>query len=199
MSASPFILEVSVEAEIWEAVADFQVENLERLARRAIEVAYQQALDTHTIILEAVLPQKGQKRHKKQQKTLQKLTKKPHEVSLIFTDNAHIQALNKTWRGFDKPTNVLSFEAEGEGQNLSAALYNDPNFTPVLGDIVLAFETIQLEAEEEHKTFEHHLIHLIIHGALHLMGYDHEEEFEAEQMEAVEIAALATLGIANPY
>lgn len=111
------------------------------------------------------------------------------EVSLVFTNDDHVQALNRQWRDQDKPTNVLSFAAnEGSGP-----------VTPLLGDVILAFETVTREAEAQNKTFEDHLTHLLIHGFLHLLGYDHIDGDEAEKMEMLETLVLASLGIADPY
>ncbi len=107
------------------------------------------------------------------------------EVSLVLTDDASIRALNRNYRSKDKPTNILSFptiEAPG-----------------LLGDIILARETIIAEAQRADKRLPDHLTHLIIHGLLHLLGYDHIQAQEADIMEAIEIKALAKLGIANPY
>lgn len=112
------------------------------------------------------------------------------EVSLLFTDDDHIKAINRNHRGFDKPTNVLSFPQHEA--NASA-------FGPMLGDIVLGFETTKAEANLEEKSLEHHIQHLIIHGFLHLLGYDHEEPCDAKIMEDLEIKALGHLGISNPY
>ncbi len=113
------------------------------------------------------------------------------ELSLLFTDDAHVRALNRDWRGKDKPTNVLSFPAfeiaPGEA------------IPPLLGDIALAFETVAAEAGLENKPFDHHLTHLIVHGLLHLLGHDHEDDEEAEAMEALERASLARLAIPDPY
>jgi probable rRNA maturation factor len=113
-----------------------------------------------------------------------------YEASVMLTDDAHIQELNRTWRGKDKPTNVLSFPAPEQ-----------PGATGPrhLGDIALAYETLVRESEDESKELAHHFAHLIVHGVLHLLGYDHEVEAEAEIMEALEVKALATLGIADPY
>jgi probable rRNA maturation factor len=112
------------------------------------------------------------------------------EVSVMLTDDAHIRELNRTWRDKDKPTNVLSFPApEQPGQD-------GPRH---LGDIALAYETLVRESEDESKELAHHFAHLIVHGVLHLLGYDHEVEEEADIMEALEVKALATLGIADPY
>ena len=115
----------------------------------------------------------------------------PVELSLVFTDDAHIQALNAEWRGKDKPTNVLSFPAFPT--KIGAAL------PPMLGDIVLAWETVAREAELEGKPLDHHITHLIVHGLLHLMGHDHETDEEADVMEALERRALARLAIPDPY
>ncbi len=109
------------------------------------------------------------------------------EVSLLFTDNAQLKDLNQTYRGQDKPTNVLSFPAD-------AVLG-----VPILGDIALAFEVIADEAQVGNITLGDHITHLLIHGYLHLQGLDHETSAEAAVMEALEIKALAGLGIANPY
>ncbi|MDQ6435549.1 rRNA maturation RNase YbeY [Mesorhizobium sp. LHD-90] len=115
----------------------------------------------------------------------------PVELSLLFTDDAHIRVLNAEWRGKDKPTNVLSFPAFPT--KIGAPL------PPMLGDIVLAFETVKSEAELEGKPFEHHISHLMVHGLLHLIGHDHETDVEAEVMEALERRALARLAIPDPY
>jgi len=113
------------------------------------------------------------------------------ELSLLFTDDTTMQAINNKWRGQNKPTNVLSFPA----------FAIRPNETPksILGDIILAFETITREAQSEGKNFDHHLNHLILHGLLHLLGYDHEREEEAIIMEGHEIAILRQFAIPNPY
>ena len=105
------------------------------------------------------------------------------ELSIALVDDADIQALNRDYRHKDRATNVLSFPQEG----------------PLLGDIVLALETVQREAAEKSISLEHHVSHLIIHGFLHLQGYDHETDETAREMEALEISALAALNIDNPY
>lgn len=112
------------------------------------------------------------------------------EVSVMLTDDARIRELNRTFRGKDKPTNVLSFPAP-EQPGVAGPRH--------LGDIALAYETLMREAEGESKDLAHHFAHLIVHGILHLLGYDHETEEEADIMEALEVKALATLGIADPY
>lgn len=113
------------------------------------------------------------------------------ELSLVFTDDANIRLINEKWRHIDKSTNVLSFPA------LALAPGQRPG--PILGDIVIAHETVQREAEEGHKKFDDHLSHLIIHGLLHLAGYDHQNDDEAEQMEELERKILHSLGISDPY
>ena len=112
------------------------------------------------------------------------------EVSLLFCDDARIRELNREWRGLDKPTNVLSFPAVPADRLATS---------PLLGDIAVAFETVSRESKDEGKTLSHHTSHMIVHGLLHLLGYDHETDEEAEEMEALERAALARLGIADPY
>ncbi|MBZ9697989.1 rRNA maturation RNase YbeY [Mesorhizobium sp. CO1-1-9] len=113
------------------------------------------------------------------------------ELSIVFSGDAHVRTLNAGWRGKDKPTNVLSFPAfpPAKGGPLP----------PMLGDIVLAAETVAREAALEDKPLENHICHLVIHGLLHLMGHDHETDAEAEEMEAIERAALARLAIPDPY
>lgn len=115
----------------------------------------------------------------------------PVELSLVFTDDAHIRTLNADWRGKDKPTNVLSFPAFPT--RIGAVL------PPMLGDIVLAAETVRGEAELEGKPLEHHITHLVVHGLLHLIGHDHETDAEADVMEDLERRALARLAIPDPY
>ncbi|HMM14048.1 MAG TPA: rRNA maturation RNase YbeY [Parvibaculum sp.] len=122
------------------------------------------------------------------------------ELCIVLADDAFVRNLNRTYRGIDKPTNVLSFPMSampvaaggepmwaGEGQML------------LLGDVVLAQETIAREAAEQAKSFGDHLSHLVVHGILHLLGHDHEEDAEAEEMEALERDILEDLGIADPY
>jgi len=113
----------------------------------------------------------------------------PAELSVVLTDDARIADLNKAWRGKDGPTNVLSFPA-ARMPGAEAAL---------LGDVVLARETIGREAEAQGKSFVDHLSHLTVHGVLHLLGYDHAAEAEADEMEALERNILEDLGIADPY
>ncbi len=110
------------------------------------------------------------------------------ELCVTFCDDAEIRVLNAQWRDKDKPTNVLSFPTPG-----------DPSKKPLLGDIVIAHETVAREAEEQGKRFLDHVAHMILHGFLHLVGYDHETREEAEEMEALERRIALALGIGDPY
>lgn len=118
-------------------------------------------------------------------------------VSLLFTSDEEVHALNKEWREKDKPTNVLSFPMLEREDLLDLDEDGPPE---MLGDIAMAFETCAREAQEKGVTLEDHATHLLIHGLLHLAGLDHEiSEADAVHMEALEIKALAHLGIADPY
>ena len=115
------------------------------------------------------------------------------EIAVMLTDDAGIRTLNSNWRGIDKPTNVLSFPAL---QPTAGAPADAPR---MLGDIAIAYETTRKEAYEEEKPFDHHLSHLAVHGFLHLIGYDHEKDDDAEAMESLEREILTQLGIPDPY
>jgi probable rRNA maturation factor len=118
-------------------------------------------------------------------------------TSVLFTGDAEVQALNRQWREKDKPTNVLSFPMLDRGDLLALPVKGPPE---LLGDIGLAYETCAREAAEKGVTLESHAAHLVIHGLLHLTGLDHElSPADAAAMEALEIKALALLGIADPY
>ena len=115
----------------------------------------------------------------------------PLNVGGLFCDDRRIAGLNGRFRGKDKPTNVLSFpggESKTDGEGRLAA-----------GEIAIAFETVRSESVRDGKSLNDHLVHLWVHGLLHLMGHDHDEEAQAEAMESGEIAVLAKLGIADPY
>ncbi|WP_082652570.1 rRNA maturation RNase YbeY [Aureimonas sp. AU12] len=113
------------------------------------------------------------------------------EVSVTLADDAGVQVLNREWRGKDKPTNILSFPM--------MALRPGDRPGPLLGDLILARETCAREAGDEGKAPADHFRHLLVHGTLHLLGYDHESDEEADAMEALEIEILAGLGIDDPY
>jgi probable rRNA maturation factor len=116
------------------------------------------------------------------------------ELAVMLTDDAGIRTLNNNWRGVHKPTNVLSFPA------LQPTGNGGPDDAPrMLGDIAIAYETTRKEADDEQKPFDHHLSHLAVHGFLHLIGYDHENDDDAEAMETLEQQILAQLGIPDPY
>ena len=111
-----------------------------------------------------------------------------YDVTIVLTDDAEMAELNRTWRGKDAPTNVLSFPA-GDG----------PGEPGPLGDVVIAYETALRESDGENTTLADHFSHLVVHGVLHLLGLDHMQDAAAERMEDLERRALASLGIADPY
>jgi probable rRNA maturation factor len=130
------------------------------------------------------------------------------ELAIVLTDDSGIRALNRDWRGKDQPTNVLSFPAQAptaslpaKGGRVAAGMRPRERADRVrlLGDIVLAYETMAREALAERRPFAHHLAHLAVHGFLHLVGHDHAAEAEADAMEALEVAVLARLNVPNPY
>jgi probable rRNA maturation factor len=124
------------------------------------------------------------------------LSAPPAELAIVLTDDSKMRALNRTWRGVDAPTNVLSFPAIRNGvQHASKQRLGGRH----LGDIVLAYETVRREARHEHKSLADHLAHLAVHGFLHLLGYDHESDKDARKMEGVERAILRQLAIPDPY
>ena len=111
------------------------------------------------------------------------------EVSVVLTDDAAIEKLNRDWRGIGKPTNVLSFPA---AKTKGAA-------APMLGDIVIAYETLARECADENRAFLHHLAHLSLHGFLHLIGYDHQTDADAEAMEGLESKIMTQMKLPDPY
>jgi probable rRNA maturation factor len=114
-----------------------------------------------------------------------------YEIAVVLADDAFIKALNRDFRGKNSPTNVLSFPSDGLPEKGAKQKY--------LGDIVMALETVEREAKSQKKLFKHHAIHLLVHGTLHLLGYDHEQEDDAEAMESKEIKILKKLKVNNPY
>ena len=123
--------------------------------------------------------------------TTELLGLQPTTASVLFADDAKLQSLNLQFRKLDKPTNVLSFPASNERWK--------SEYLDYLGDIAISYETVAREAEEQEKSVEAHTAHMIVHGVLHLIGYDHEVDLEAEEMEGVEVDILAELDVANPY
>lgn len=121
----------------------------------------------------------------------------PIEISVRFTSDAEVHVLNRDYRGKDKPTNVLSFPMADPA--LLAGSADGDEIEILLGDIVLAYETCAREAGERGIAIRDHAAHLLVHGTLHLLGYDHEDDEEAKAMEDAERRALARLGIADPY
>jgi probable rRNA maturation factor len=127
----------------------------------------------------------------------------PAELAIVLSNDSTIRALNRDWRGKNAPTNVLSFPAapdlsvrktvprRGSGKSRTAS--------PYIGDIVIAYQTTAREAVAEGKPFDHHLAHLAVHGFLHLLGYDHENDRDAEKMESLERRILGRLAIPDPY
>ena len=118
------------------------------------------------------------------------------ELSVRLTDDEEVRALNAKWRGKDKPTNVLSFPM-AEPREIGETAAGGPEL--MLGDIILARGVVTREAEDKAIPIERHAAHLMVHGTLHLLGYDHEDEAAAADMERREVQALARIGIADPY
>lgn len=121
---------------------------------------------------------------------------RPVEISVRLTSDDQVRALNAEWRGKDKPTNVLSFPLAGPSE---LETEGTQGLELMLGDIVLARGVCEREAAEKDIPVEAHATHLVVHGTLHLLGYDHEDAVEAAEMEGREVRALARLGIADPY
>jgi probable rRNA maturation factor len=114
------------------------------------------------------------------------------ELAIVLSDDSAIRALNRDWRGKNAPTDVLSFPA-------AAPPGKRPRASPYIGDVVIAYQTTARDAAAEGKPFKHHLAHLAVHGFLHLLGHDHENDRDARKMERLERAILAHIGIPDPY
>ena len=113
-----------------------------------------------------------------------------NEVSILLTDDKAIRLLNREWRGIDKPTNALSFPAATTKASVRM---------PLFGDIVIAYETLKRECDDEGRNFLHHLAHLTVHGFLHLIGYDHQIDTQAEAMEGLERKVMSRMQMPDPY
>ena len=126
------------------------------------------------------------------------LSTKTAELAIVLADDAAMRRLNRNWRGIDAPTNVLSFATKNSGDQLDEQ--SGGQFVGNhLGDIVLAYETVKREAHRDGKAFDHHLAHLVVHGFLHLLGYDHGNDAQARRMETTERAILRDLAVPDPY
>lgn len=143
--------------------------DVQEVSRRAI-------LETLTF---ATLPENAREKHL--------------EVSLVLANDDLVRTLNHTYRGKDSPTNVLSFPLLAPDDPIP------PEGPVALGDIVLSFETLRSESDVMLKRFQDHMTHLLVHGTLHLLGYDHEDDADADEMEELEIAILGGMGLKNPY
>ena len=121
------------------------------------------------------------------------------EITVRIVDEAEIQELNQQYRGKDKSTNVLSFPFEMPEFALPDGVQIDESMSNFLGDIVICAQVVTQESKQQNKLLNHHWAHMLIHGTLHLLGYDHIEELEADEMEGIEIATLQKLAIDDPY
>lgn len=177
MKDAPGISRLEVAVSLQDAAWTDRLEDLENLAERSIGSALGYL----------------------QSRSLGEPMKGVVEVSLLFADDAAVAEMNQAYRGRSGPTNVLSFPNMEAPHNMEVP--GDPDAGPprLLGDIVLARETVKREAAEQEKPLRDHTLHLLIHGLLHLLGYDHEDEAEAEEMEKLEVAVLADLGVPDPY
>jgi len=115
----------------------------------------------------------------------------PVEASIVLADDALVRDLNRTYRRQDRPTNVLAFSNDGRPEGVTGPC--------LLGDVILARETVLREARDQGKSVAEHMSHLVVHGLLHLLGFDHDGAPQAEKMEALEVAILAAIGIEDPY
>lgn len=127
-------------------------------------------------------------------------TQRNFEMTIVLSDDKKVKTLNHDYRGIDKPTNVLSFPQFdlNKIRGTTFALFPSPNPIP-LGDVVLAWQTIERECREQSKTLENHVVHLVVHGTLHLLGYDHMNDKDAKAMEKLECDILESLGYPDPY
>lgn len=178
------MIEVEIEAQAWTAA----LPEAEAVARAAAEAALSHASPTAQAqaAIGTSLVDEGLEFPAVPVAAPRAASVDAHDVTVLLTDDAALHELNRTHRGQDRPTNVLSFPAA-------------PTAAPHLGDLALAYETCAREAAEQGKTLEDHLTHLVAHGVLHLLGSDHQTEAEAEAMEARERAILAELGKPDPY
>jgi probable rRNA maturation factor len=170
-SARDLDISISLEAGDWGAVVADVEQRIETAARAAFDAAERPSV----------------------------LDGAPAEMSLVLADDALVQTLNRDYRDKDKPTNVLSFALLDDLDDTDDDLARDEGMPILIGDVILAFETVQREAREQGKSVGDHLTHLVIHGVLHLLGYDHLSDPDADRMERLETSILARMGIADPY
>jgi probable rRNA maturation factor len=170
-SARNLDISVSLEAGDWEAVVADVEQRIETAARAAFDAAERPSV----------------------------LDGAPAEMSLVLADDALVRTLNRDYRDKDKPTNVLSFALLDDLDDTDDDLARDEGMPILIGDVILAFETVQREAREQGKSVGDHLTHLVIHGVLHLLGYDHLSDPDADRMERLETSILARMGSADPY
>jgi probable rRNA maturation factor len=190
------ITEVLVVADAWQAEPDAGavIQRAINAAAEIVDAGLGQAGLGQAGLAQAGLAQAGLAQAGLAQAGLAQAGLGEAELAVMLTDDSGIRTLNNNWRHIDKPTNVLSFPA------LPPTGRGGPDDAPrMLGDIAIAYETTRREADDEQKPFDHHLSHLAVHGFLHLIGYDHEKDDEAEAMEALESEILAQLGIPDPY
>jgi probable rRNA maturation factor len=170
-SARDLDISISLEAGDWEVVVADVEQRIETAARAAFDAAERPSV----------------------------LDGAPAEMSLVLADDALVRTLNRDYRDKDKPTNVLSFALLDDLDDTDDDLARDEGMPILIGDVILAFETVQREAREQGKSVGDHLTHLVIHGVLHLLGYDHQSDPDADRMERLETSILARMGIADPY
>ena len=176
-------LEIETEAEGWTALPGF-----EALCGRAAEAVLAVACRTRRSSRSPEGKAESAKPNREGDSPAGR-SSRDRSATLLLSDDAAVQGLNRDWRGKDAATNVLSFPTPPAAASA----------TGHLGDVVLAWETVRREAERDGKPTRDHALHLVVHGLLHLLGHDHEAEAEAEAMERLEAEALARLGIADPY
>jgi probable rRNA maturation factor len=163
-------VDISIESPAWNTACP----DYEPLVQKAIDAVFTQSPVARDLLQRGIEP----------------------DISVVLADDATVQTLNRDYRDKDKPTNVLSFAQMDSEAGWIAPDHPGPC---ALGDLVLAYETVLRESQEGEKPFESHFIHLIVHGTLHLLGYDHIDDAEAETMESLEIQILKSLDIENPY
>lgn len=178
-------VEVSVEAEAWSALP-----GVEALAERAARAALAGAGEAQ-----------GQTAGEAAAGEAREGAGRPRELGVVLADDALVHRLNRDYRGRDKPTNVLSFALQDAPDHPVGddPVQDEPGIPILLGDVILAYETCEAEALTQGKPLADHVSHLVVHGVLHLLGYDHESDDDAEQMERLETRILEGLGIADPY